>query len=150
MIHFGGNNMFTSFAWLLDAVAPAATAAANAAADATAAAGTTAAADAAAQSGGMLATLIQLLPMAAIVVVFWFVLIRPQRKKDKAVKNMLAALKPGDRICTIGGVYATVTGIKDDTVTVVVGAQKTPLIFARWAIRSVEDAPLENDVEPQI
>ncbi len=143
--------MFASFAWLLDAAAPAATAAANAVAGATAAAGATAGADAAAvQSGGILATLIQLLPMAAIVVVFWFVLIRPQRKKDKAVKDMLSALKPGDRICTIGGVYGTVTAIKDDTVTVVVGAQKTPLIFARWAIRSVEDAPLENDVEPQI
>ena len=129
--------MFTSLAWLLDATATAP--AASAAADA--------ATDAAAQSGGIAATLVQLLPMVAIVVVFWFVLIRPQRKKDKAVKDMLAALKPGDRICTIGGIYGTVTGIKDDTVSVVIGAQKTPMVFARWAIRSVEDAPLENDSE---
>lgn len=131
--------MFTSFAWLLDAVAtPAATAA-----DAV----TT---DAAAQGGGILATLVQLLPMLAIVVVFYFILIRPQRKKDKAVKDMLSALKPGDRVCTIGGVYGTVTAIKDDTVKIVVGAQKTEMVFARWGIRSVEDAPLENDVEPQL
>ncbi len=130
--------MFTSFDWLLDAVAdPAATAAA---ADATGAAA----------DGGILAMLVQLLPMLAIVVVFYFILIRPQRKKDKAVKDMLSALKPGDRICTIGGVYGTVTGIKDDTVKVVVGTQKTEMVFARWAIRSVEDAPLENDVEPQV
>ncbi len=139
--------MFTGFNWLLDAAtsAPAAvaTAAASLAPGATAAPG-------AEQSGGVVGMLIQLLPMVAIVAVFWFVLIRPQRKKDKAVKDMLAALKPGDRVCTIGGVYGTVTAIKDDTVTVVVGTQKTPLIFARWAIRSVEDAPLENDVEPQV
>ena len=41
--------------------------------------------------------------MVAMIAVFYFLLIRPQRKKDKAVKDMLAALKPGDRICTIGG-----------------------------------------------
>lgn len=139
--------MFTGFNWLLDAATSAPAAVATAAASL--APGATAAPDAA-QSGGIAATLIQLLPMVAIVVVFWFILIRPQRKKDKAVKDMLSALKPGDRICTIGGVYGTVTAIKDDTVMVVVGAQKTPLIFARWAIRSVEDAPLENDVEPQV
>ena len=44
-----------------------------------------------------------LLPMVLIFVVFYFFLIRPQKKKDKKVKDMLAALKPGDRICTIGG-----------------------------------------------
>ena len=139
--------MFTGFNWLLAAAtsAPAAVASAVAslAPGATAAPG-------ADQGGGLVGTLVQLLPMVAIVVVFWFVLIRPQRKKDKAVKDMLANLKTGDRICTIGGVYGTVTGIKDDTVIVAIGAQKTQMIFARWAIRSVEDAPLENDVEPQV
>ncbi len=135
--------MFTGFNWLLDAATSAPAAVASLAPGATAAPGVD-------QSGGLVGTLVQLLPMVAIVVVFWFVLIRPQRKKDKAVKSMLANLKAGDRICTIGGVFGTVTAIKDDTVLVVVGAQKTPLIFARWAIRSVEDAPLENDVEPQI
>ncbi len=136
--------MFTSFNWLLDAVTSAPEAVA------TTAASLAPGATAAPADGGIVGTLVNLLPMVAIVVVFWFVLIRPQRKKDKAVKSMLANLKAGDRVCTIGGVYGTVVAIKDDTVSVVVGAQKTPLIFARWAIRSVEDAPLENDVEPHI
>lgn len=136
--------LFTGLNWLLDVATSAPAAVASLAP------GATADPAAATQGGGIAATLIQLLPMVAIVVVFWLVLIRPQRKKDKAVKNMLANLKPGDRICTIGGVYGTVTAIKDDTVIVAVGTQKTPLIFARWAIRSVEDAPLENDVEPQV
>ena len=86
-------------------------------------------------------------PMVLIVVVFWLFLIRHQRKKDKKIKEMLAALKVGDRVCTIGGIYGTVVALKDDTVTIAVGAAKTQLVMARWAIRSVEDAPLENDSE---
>ena len=89
-----------------------------------------------------------LLMMVAMVAIFYFMLIRPQRKKDKAVKDMLAALKPGDRICTIGGIYGTIASIKDETITLYVGAQKFQMVVARWAIRSVEDAPLvENESE---
>ncbi len=89
-----------------------------------------------------------LLMMAAMIGIFYFMLIRPQRKKDKAVKDMLAALKTGDRICTIGGIYGTIASIKDETITLYVGAQKTQMVVARWAIRSVEDAPLvENESE---
>ena len=88
-----------------------------------------------------------LVMMVAMIAVFYFLLIRPQRKKDKAVKDMLAALKVSDRVCTIGGIYGTVVALRDDTVTIAVGAQKTQLVMARWAIRSVEDAPLENDSE---
>ena len=91
-----------------------------------------------------------LVMMGLIIVVFYFFLIRPQKKKDKAVKNMLAALKPGDRICTIGGLYGTISAIKDDNVTITLGAQQNTVVIARWAIRSVEDAPLENDAAPEI
>ena len=83
--------------------------------------------------------------MVVMVVVFYFLLIRPQRKKDKAVKNMLDALKVGDRICTIGGIYGTISAIKNDTITLTVGGNQTPMVIARWAIRSVEDAEAEND-----
>ncbi len=96
---------------------------------------------------GMMEMIPSILAMVVMFVVFYFMLIRPQRKKDKAVKDMLNALKVSDRVCTIGGIYGTVTGLKDDTVTLAVGAQKTSMVFARWAIRSVEDAPLENDSE---
>ena len=93
----------------------------------------------------------ELIPTLAMVVgmiaIFYFMLIRPQRKKDKAVKDMLAALKPGDRICTIGGIYGTITGLKDDTVELAVGKQDIPVVFARWAIRSVEEVAIENDAE---
>lgn len=87
-------------------------------------------------------------PMILIVVVFWLFLIRPQRKKDKKIKEMLAALKVGDRVCTIGGIYGTITNIRDEnTVTLAVGPQDVPVVFARWAIRNVEEITVENDTE---
>lgn len=87
------------------------------------------------------------LPMILIFVVFYFFLIRPQRKKDKKVKEMLDNLKVSDRICTIGGIYGTIVAIKDDTVTLSVGKDNVNLVFARWAIRSVEEISIENDSE---
>ena len=88
--------------------------------------------------------------MVAFIAIFYFMLIRPQRKKDKAVKDMLAALKVGDRICTIGGLYGTVAALKDDTVTLTMGSLQNTIVVARWAIRSVENVRTENDSEPQI
>ena len=97
--------------------------------------------------GGLLGMII---PLVLMFVVFYFFLMRPQKKKDKAVKDMLASLKVGDRILTIGGIYGTITGLRDDQVIIAVGAQKTTMHMARWAIKSVEDAPLENDAEPEV
>ena len=79
--------------------------------------------------------------------VMYFLMIRPQKKKEKQVKDMLANLKSGDRICTIGGIYGTITALKEDTVTLAVGNQDTPMVIARWAIRSVEEIAVENDAE---
>ena len=107
-------------------------------------AGTATTTDAAAQSGGMISTIIMLVVMVAI---FYFLLIRPQRKKDKKVKEMLAALKNGDRVSTIGGIYGTITSIKDDTIELSVGRDNVKLVFARWAIRNVEEVAIENDSE---
>ena len=119
------------------------------------AAQTTATTDAAAateMSAGatFIAYAVQLVPMILIFVVFYFVLIRPQRKKDKEAKAMLDNLKVGDRICTIGGIYGTIVKIKDDVLTVEVGEQKTQLVFARWAIRNVEQLSVTNDSDQLI
>ena len=125
--------MISNLNLLLDAAAPLADAAAPVA-----------------EQPSMLAALPNILMLVAMVGVFYFLLIRPQKKKDKAVKDMLSALKAGDRVCTIGGIFGTVAAIKDDTVTITVGVQKFPMVVARWGIRSVEDAPLENDAEPLV
>ena len=95
-------------------------------------------------------TLVQILPMILIFVVFYFMLIRPQRKKDKAAKEMLKNLKVGDRICTIGGIYGTIVRIKDDVLTIEVGEQKSQMMIARWAVRNVEQLSVTNDSETLI
>ena len=108
-----------------------------------------AAADAAAETpvNPVAAMVTTFLPMILIFVVFYFFLIRPQRKKDKKVKEMLNNLKAGDRVCTIGGIYGTIIGIKDDTVTLSVGRDNMSMVIARWGIRSVEEVTIENDAE---
>lgn len=117
-------------------------------AETTGAAGATANADAAVAEISPVASLISmLLPMVLMFVVFYFFLIRPQRKKDKQVKDMLNNLKVTDRICTIGGIYGTITGIRDDTITLAVGKDNLQMVVARWAIRSVEEISIENDAE---
>ena len=54
------------------------------------------------------------LPMILIFVAFWFLLIAPQRKKQKQHDKMIQALEKGAKVKTVGGVFGTVTGVKDD------------------------------------
>ena len=56
-----------------------------------------------------------------MMIVLLLVMIIPQRKRDKKIKDMLASIKVGDRVRTIGGIYGTVTNIKDDIITISVG-----------------------------
>ncbi len=102
---------------------------------------------AAEMSGGqmIIATLLQLSPILIMVLVMYFLMIRPERKRRKKEKAMLDALKRGDRICTIGGIYGTIMDIKDDTITLSVGRDNLSMVIARWAVRSVEDVTIENE-----
>ena len=84
-----------------------------------------------------------------LMIALFAVMIIPQRKREKKIKDMLAHLKPGDRVRTIGGIYGTITAIKDDVVTISVGPDKVRLVFIRGAIASVEDSPVENTIEDQ-
>ena len=83
-----------------------------------------------------------------LMIALFAVMIIPQRKREKKIKDMLANLKPGDRVRTIGGIYGTITAIKDDVVTIS-GPDKVRLVFIRGAIASVEDSPVENTIEDQ-
>lgn len=56
----------------------------------------------------------QLLPIGLLFVGMWFLVIAPQRKRQKAHDAMLNALQTGDEIITSGGIYATITNVKDD------------------------------------
>ncbi|MBR4879841.1 MAG: preprotein translocase subunit YajC [Clostridia bacterium] len=72
-------------------------------------------------------------------VIFYFVLIRPQKKREKEEKAMLNALKVGDNVVTIGGITGKIVSIKDDLLVIETGADRVKLNFQRWAIRSVEE-----------
>ena len=98
-------------------------------------------------ASGMSSIISMVLMIVLMVAVFYFMLIRPQKKKDKQVKAMLDALKPGDRITTIGGIYGTIKSIKDDTITLMVGHDQMEMVVARWAIRGVEEVSVENEGE---
>lgn len=92
---------------------------------------------------GMAEMIISLLPMILVFVVLYFIMIRPQRKQQKAQAAMRAALKVGDKVVTIGGICGKVAKIKDDCVYIessMPGApdEKSYIKFKRSAIDSVE------------
>ncbi len=95
----------------------------------------------------IISLLFSMSPILLMVLLMYFLMIRPERKRRKKEKAMLDALKRGDRICTIGGIYGTIADIKDDTITLTVGRDNMSMVVARWAIRSVEDVTIENESE---
>lgn len=90
-----------------------------------------------------------LLPLLLVVVMI-VVMIIPQRRRDKKVKDMLSSLKQGDRVRTIGGIYGTISSVKDDVIVLSVGPDKVKLVFARGAISQVEDAGVENTMDEEV
>ena len=93
---------------------------------------------------GTYGTLIWLVIMIAL---FYFMLIRPQKKKEKADRQLRASLQPGDKIVTIGGFTGRILTIKDDEVTFETGAAKTRLTIKKWAIQTREGPDVEAPVE---
>ncbi len=73
-----------------------------------------------------------------IIVIFYFLIIRPQRKRDKETKNMLGAIKKGDKIQTIGGIRGTVVTVKESSVIIKVD-DNARIEFAKNAIATVLD-----------
>ena len=102
-------------------------------------AATTDAALASQQAAGPLGMIAPLIMPILLIVIFYFLLIRPQRKRDKENKNMLANLKVGDNIITIGGIVGTIAKIKDEKIVVEIGTktEKTLMTMERWAVREV-------------
>ena len=98
-------------------------------------------------AGGIVGILFSLLPLLLVFVLMYFMMIRPEKKRRKKEQDMLASLKKGDRVCTIGGIYATIESIRDDTITLSVGKGDQTMVVARWAIRSVEDVTIENETQ---
>jgi preprotein translocase subunit YajC len=77
------------------------------------------------------------LPFVLIIAVFYLMLVRPNQKKQKQWQEMLASLKPGDRITTTGGMRGTIMSIKEDAVQLRVPPDNIKLEVIKSAIASV-------------
>ncbi|MBL9036338.1 MAG: preprotein translocase subunit YajC [Rhodospirillaceae bacterium] len=84
--------------------------------------------------------LVSLAPMVLIFIVFWFLLIRPQQKKAKEHRAMVAALKRGDRIVTNGGIFGQVSHVADDHLMVEI-AEGVKIKIARDAVAAIPSKP---------
>ena len=87
---------------------------------------------AAEQQAGGKSIILMLLYMFAVM---YFILIRPQRKKQKGEKKMRENLQIGDEVVTIGGIYGRVISLKEDTFVIESKSDHSKLTFARWALQ---------------
>ena len=74
--------------------------------------------------------------IALIFVIFYFLLIRPQQKKQKEHQKLLESLKKGDRVVTSGGMYGTVIGVKENIVVLKI-AENVKVEFAKSAVSAI-------------
>lgn len=86
-------------------------------------------------TGSMLLTLV---PLVLIVAFFYFFIIRPQKKQEKKEAQMREALEVGDEVVTNGGIVGIVFSIKDDTVVIETGGDRSKIRVKKWAIAKVE------------
>lgn len=73
--------------------------------------------------------------IVGMVAVFYFLILRPQKKRDKEAKDMRDSIKVGDEIVTIGGICGKVCNVKEDRVTIITGESK--MVFLKTAISTV-------------
>lgn len=76
--------------------------------------------------------------MVALFAIFYFLFIRPQRKKEKQLDQLRSSLEVGQMVTTIGGMLATIAKVEDEFVVLEVGPNRTKMPFKKWAIASVE------------
>ena len=95
--------------------------------------------------GGMLVTLLTtILPIALMVLIFYFLLIRPEKKRSKRMKEMLDNLQVADEVVTTGGIIGRVLSVKEDTVLIETGSDRTRLRVLRTSI--AENRTIHDDV----
>ncbi len=110
------------------------------------------------EQASMLSSILMLVLMFAV---FYFILIRPQKKKEKKLRDMIAALKVGDEVASIGGIHGKITRIKDDVFVLEtgIGTTKSYVTLERGSISRLikegaskmdEVAPIPDDIPEDI
>ncbi|MBR6791427.1 MAG: preprotein translocase subunit YajC [Oscillospiraceae bacterium] len=88
--------------------------------------------------GEMGLMLVQMLPLIMVLVVMYFLMIRPQKKKEKKTQEMRNNLQVGDEITTLGGIIGRVVSLREDTLVIETGSDRSKIRIKRWAVQSCE------------
>ncbi len=88
-------------------------------------------------------------PLIIVIVMFYFMLIRPQKKREKEERDMRNSIGVGDEISTIGGFIGKVVSVKDDVLVIESSSDRTKLKIYRWAVRAKEAEPVEAVEAPK-
>ena len=83
--------------------------------------------------------LTMMLPLILLIVIMYFMLIKPQKKRERQVNEMRSNLRVGDDIITIGGICGKIVKTKEDTIIIQVGADKLKFEMMRWSVSKVVD-----------
>ncbi len=87
---------------------------------------------------GTMEMIISFLPMILFFVIMWFILIRPQKKREKEAQQMRNNVQVGDEVTTVGGIVGRVVSLREDTVVIETGSDRDKIRIKRWAIQSNE------------
>lgn len=99
-------------------------------------------------SGGTMGLVGMLVMWAVIIGVMYFLMIRPQKKKQKAEQKMRESVRVGDEITTIGGICGRILNIKEDSFVIETSVDRSKMVIKKWAMQScdtVHDAEADDD-----
>lgn len=102
---------------------------------------------AAGDGAGVASMLTMLIPLALIVVFFYFFIIRPEKKRTKEMQSMLDNIQVADEVITNGGIIGRVLSVKEDTVLIETGSDRTKIRVLKSAIaknNTVHEIPAET------
>ncbi len=85
--------------------------------------------------------------IVVMAVAMYFLMIRPQKKKQKAEQEMRDSIQIGDEITTIGGIIGRVVTVKEDSIVIETGADRVKMRFQRWAIQTNDTANARMEAE---
>ncbi len=102
------------------------------------------------QSGGDTGNILTMIaPFALLFGVMYFLMIRPQKKKEKKLKEQLETMRVGDSVMTIGGIVGRIASMTPDEVTIYTSVANTMMTFKKSAISTVVKPELEEEAEEE-
>ncbi len=87
--------------------------------------------------------------LGVMLVMMYFMVIRPQRTREKQQTEMRNSIEVGDGVTTIGGVVGRVVSVKDDTILIETGSDRVKIRLMKWAVQEVEKLDLSGNNDKQ-